>query len=79
MRRKWSDLSPRSRRMIVSAAVAEAALKIAVLVDLKNRPADQVRGSRRMWATSMVVNSFGLLPLAYFTFGRRPHRSGAST
>jgi hypothetical protein len=42
-----------------------------VLVDLKRRPASQVRGSRRMWAAAMLVNSAGLIPLSYFVFGRR--------
>jgi hypothetical protein len=71
MARRWSDLSSRSRRLILAAAVAETGLKAAVLVDLKRRPADQVRGSRRIWAASMLVNSAGLIPLSYFAFGRR--------
>jgi hypothetical protein len=71
MARRWSDLSARSRRLIVAAAVAETGLKAAVLVDLKRRPASQIRGSRRMWAAAMLVNSAGLIPLSYFAFGRR--------
>jgi len=71
MARRWSDLSPRSRRLILAAAVAEAGLKAAVLADLRRRPASQVRGSRRMWAAAMLVNSAGLIPLSYFAFGRR--------
>ena len=71
MARRWSDLSSRSRRLILAAAVAETGLKAAVLVDLKRRPADQVRGSRRIWAASTLVNSAGLIPLSYFAFGRR--------
>ena len=71
MARRWSDLSSRSRRLILAAAAAETGLKAAVLVDLKRRPADQVRGSRRIWAASMLVNSAGLIPLSYFLVGRR--------
>jgi hypothetical protein len=73
MAKRWSDLSPRGRRLIVAAAVAETGLKAAVLVDLKRRSASQVRGSRRAWAAAMLVNSAGLLPLSYFAFGRRRH------
>jgi hypothetical protein len=69
--KKWSDLSPRSRKLIVTAAVAEAGLKAAVFIDLKRRLPEEVRGPRRAWAASMILNSFGLLPLAYFAFGRR--------
>jgi hypothetical protein len=76
MSRKWNDLSPRTRKTILVAAVAEAGLKAAVLLDLKRRAPDEIRGSRRIWAASMVLNSFGVLPVAYFAFARRPRGSG---
>jgi hypothetical protein len=72
MASKWSDLSPRARWVITVAGVAEAALKAAVLIDLRRRPASQVRGSKKLWASSMIVNSAGLIPISYFVFGRRP-------
>jgi len=69
---KWSDLSPRQQRLITVGVVYEAALKIAALIDIKRRPADQIRGSKRTWAIIVVaVNSVGLAPIAYFRFGRR--------
>lgn len=70
--RKWSDLSTRSHRLIIVAAVAEGILKTAALVDMTRRPASQIRGSKWIWApVVIVVNSFGAAPLAYFAFGRR--------
>lgn len=70
--RKWSDLSARSRRLIIAGAVVEGVLKTAALVDIKRRPASQIRGSKWIWVpVVMVVNSFGGAPLAYFVFGRR--------
>lgn len=72
-RRKWKDLSVRSRRFIVVTTVLEAILKIAALVDLARRPETEIRGSKRAWATAVVlVNSVGAVPLAYFLLGRRP-------
>jgi Phospholipase_D-nuclease N-terminal len=69
---KWSDLSKRSRTLILAAAVAETILKGAALVDIKRRPASQVRGPKWIWAVVVVlVNSFGGAPLSYFAFGRR--------
>ena len=65
-------MSPRTRTVIVAAAVAEAGLKAAVVADLRRRPAAQVRGPKWAWAMSMIVNSAGLIPLGYFVFGRRP-------
>jgi hypothetical protein len=47
-------------------------VKIAALVDLRRRPAAEVHGSKRAWATAIVlVNSVGAVPVAYFLFGRR--------
>jgi hypothetical protein len=72
--KNWSDLSDRRRRLIIAAAVAEASLKTAALIDIKRRPASQIRGSKWVWAPAVVIiNSFGGAPLAYFAFGRRRH------
>ncbi len=71
-RRRWSDLSPRSRRLIIAAAAAEAGLKTAALVDIKRQQAGQIRGPKWLWAVVVVlVNSFGGAPISYFLFGRR--------
>ena len=71
-RKRWSDLSERTRRLLVVAGVAEAGLKTAALIDIKRRPASQIRGPKWAWAMALVpVGSFGALPLAYFAFGRR--------
>jgi hypothetical protein len=72
-RRRWSDLSERSRRLILAGAVVEGCLKTAALVDLVRRPASEVRGRKWIWAVAVVlVNSVGAVPLAYFRLGRRP-------
>jgi hypothetical protein len=69
---KWSDLSKPTQRLIIVAGVVEASLKAAALVDMKRRPASQIRGPKWVWAPAVtVINSFGLAPLAYFVFGRR--------
>jgi hypothetical protein len=69
---KWSDLSKPTQRLIIVAGVVETSLKAAALVDMKRRPASQIRGPKWVWAPAVtVVNSFGLAPLAYFVFGRR--------
>lgn len=71
-RKKWNELSPHARRLVVVGASIEGALKIAALVDLARRPADRVRGSKKAWATAIVlVNSMGAVPVAYFLRGRR--------
>ncbi len=72
-RKKWSELSTRSRRLITATGVIEMALLAATLIDLKRRPAEQITGSKRMWTGLAFINIIG--PLAYFTFGRRRQRS----
>ena len=78
MTRRWGDLSESSRRLIIAAAIGEAVLKTAVLIDIRRRPASQIRGSKRKWIIAAVlVNSAGVGPLSYFAFGRRRHTEGA--
>jgi hypothetical protein len=75
-RKQWSDLSERTRRLLITAAVAEGILKIAALLDMKRRPASQIRGRKWLWvAVVAVVSSAGIVPISYFVFGRRQSRS----
>jgi hypothetical protein len=70
--KKWSDLSQRTRRLIIVGAAVETSLKAAALVDMKRRPASEIRGSKWMWVPALtIVNSAGLAPLAYFVWGRQ--------
>ncbi len=72
LRRRWSDLSERQRRLLLAGAVMEGILKLVALNDLRRRPAAEVRGRKWVWATVVTLaNSAGVVPLAYFMFGRR--------
>jgi hypothetical protein len=68
-KKRWSDLSPGQRRATVGAGLVELGLKIAAVVDLRRRPADEIRGSKPLWVALLFVNFVG--PLAYFAFGRK--------
>jgi hypothetical protein len=71
-RKQWSDLSPRTRRLLTVTAVIEGILKLAALIDIKRRPASQIRGPKWPWATAVaVISSAGVLPISYFVLGRR--------
>jgi hypothetical protein len=71
-RRRWSDLDEGTRRLILVGGAVEAVLKTVALVDLRRRPAAQVRGRKWVWATAIsLANSMGAVPLAWFLFGRR--------
>lgn len=70
--RKWRALSPLQRKLVIAGAALDTAAKAAALIDLHRRPAEAVRGPKVVWAIALpVVNSAGLLPAAYFLFGRR--------
>ena len=68
-RKKWSERSKVSRALIVVTGAVELVLLAAALIDIKRRPADQIKGSKRMWTALAFVNMVG--PIAYFAFGRR--------
>ena len=71
-RKKWNDLSPGTRRLVVVASAVEGALKVAALIDLARRPASQIRGPKVAWAAAItLVNSLGAVPIVYFARGRR--------
>jgi hypothetical protein len=71
-RQQWDDLSPARRKLVITVGVVDAGMRAWALVDLKNRPADEVNGPKAVWALALtVVSSAGLLPAAYLVFGRR--------
>lgn len=79
-RKRWSELSKRTRILVVTLAAFEGALKIYALVDLKRRPAAQIRGSKGKWVLAVLtVNSAGAVPIAYLVYGRHQpsaHQAG---
>lgn len=71
-RRRWSDLSKRTRTLIVTAAVADGALRVAALIDIQHRPASQIRGRKWMWTAAVaLISSAGIVPISYLVLGRR--------
>jgi hypothetical protein len=71
-KKRWKDLSPRAKRFLIIGGAFEGVLKIPALVDLRKRPAGQIRGSKRRWAAAIVlINSMGAVPIAYFMRGRK--------
>jgi hypothetical protein len=68
-KKRWSDLSREERAGIAGVGVVQVGLLVAALVDIVRRPADQIKGSKPLWAALSFVNFVG--PIAYFRFGRR--------
>jgi len=79
-KKKWNELSSRTRRLIIAGGVFEGVLKVAALIDLARRPAGEVRGSKLRWALAVtLINSVGAVPVAYFAYGRRRSCREATT
>ena len=73
-KKSWDDLTPTQQKLVIAAGVAEAALTLWTVRDLKRRDAAQVRGPKLVWRAASIVQPFG--PLAYLAFGRRKHVGG---
>ncbi len=71
-RQKWDELPTARKRLLIAVGVVDAGLRAWALVDLKDRPADEVNGPKAAWGLALAVgNTAGLLPAAYLLFGRR--------
>jgi hypothetical protein len=68
-RRRWQDLNRAQQAAILGLGAAQFTLLAAALLDLRRRPAGDVRGPKFVWALASLVNVIG--PLAYFKVGRR--------
>jgi hypothetical protein len=67
--KRWSDLSSTQRKAVVLSGVVQLGLLAAALADIYRRPAEEIRGDKRLWAVVAFVNFVG--PVSYFLFGRR--------
>ncbi|HRX04800.1 MAG: PLDc N-terminal domain-containing protein [Anaerolineae bacterium] len=68
-KRNWRELSPLQKAVLVVAGIVEVLLLLAALFDLRRRPAEQIRGNKRIWTLVAFFNYVG--PIAYFLVGRK--------
>ena len=68
-KKRWQDMSYTQRIAIVLGGALQVALMAAAFWDLHWRSADEVNGSKKMWAAAAFINFIG--PIAYFIFGRK--------
>ena len=67
--RTWSELSSRQKLALALLASTQLLLAACAWRDLAQRPAEDIRGSKRTWAAIIAINFIG--PIAYFMRGRR--------
>ena len=68
-KKRWEDLSGAQKGAIVLTGVVQLGLLTAALVDIYRRPAEEIRGAKRLWTAAAFINYVG--PISYFLFGRR--------
>ena len=71
---RWNKLSPLQRIGTAFGTLIQVGLLGAALIDLRRRPAAQIRGKKWFWALVAFINWIG--PISYFLFGRlRPEKA----
>ncbi len=73
---RWGELPPAQRAAGVLIGLIQFSLLIAALVDLRRRPAEQIRGDKRIWMFVVFINWIG--PISYFMVGRRRQQIAAT-
>ncbi len=68
-KKRWQDLNDTQRIALVLLSTLQIALLLAALWDIRRRPAEQINGSKTLWALAVFVNFIG--PAAYFALGRK--------
>lgn len=61
-----------NKLVLALIAIAHAAVTTLTWRDLRQRPAEQVRGSKKLWLLASGLNTTG--SVAYWLFGRRKQR-----
>lgn len=74
-KKQWSDLSPQKQLGISIVGLVQMALLAAALIDIRRRPVDQIKGSKKLWTLVAFINFVG--PITYFVFGRKRAQKGS--
>ena len=69
-KKQWKDFSTVTKVRIALAGFVQISLLIAALWDIRCRPVEQIKGSKKLWYSVVFINYIG--PIAYFVFGRKP-------
>jgi hypothetical protein len=72
-RKEWSAMERKSSRVVALALTGHALAAAWTWRDIRQQPAQQVRGSKTFWRISSAVNTLG--SVGYWLIGRRYRRS----
>jgi hypothetical protein len=69
-RKPWKDLAIWQKIAVVILGTAQFMLLGAALWDLRQRPPQEINGSKQLWTVISFINFIG--PVSYFLFGIKP-------
>ena len=69
-KKRWSDMAVWQKAGTLLLGIIQVSLLGAALLDIRRRPAEQIRGSKALWTVLAFVNYVG--PIGYFLVGRKP-------
>ena len=67
--KSWGDMTPTQKKIVIATGILEVVVTTWCLRDLKDRPAELVRGPKALWGPAMSVQPVG--PIAYLVWGRK--------
>ena len=67
-RKRWAELTGAQRVGVIIMGFIQLLLLGAALWNIRQRPAAEINGSKKLWTAVVFINWIG--PLAYFLFGR---------
>lgn len=68
-RTHWGDLTPEKKRLVITLAGTDLALKLAAWHFLYHEDADDIRGPKWAWTAASFIGIAG--PLAFLVAGRK--------
>lgn len=68
-KKKFSELTGAQQAGVVALSAVQIGLSVWAGKDLKDRPSDQVRGSKILWGLALPIQPFG--PVGYLVLGRK--------
>jgi hypothetical protein len=64
-------MSTGRKAAMVAQGTAQIALLGAALLDIHRRPAEAIKGNKKVWTGVAFMNFLGIGPIAYFALGRK--------
>jgi hypothetical protein len=63
---------------MVAQGTVQVALLGAALLDIHRRPAEAIKGNKKVWTGVAFMNFLGIGPIAYFALGRKRTPGGGA-